>query len=111
MPHNRILCEFQDRFIDVARIYYKKTGQEPVFVPMYIAPALKQVCFGDPIRFCGEAPIREERARICTALMDEITRIACALPEHTVVPYRNIPKRLYPSNIVKEVRSHEAAGR
>lgn len=111
VPHNHILCEFQDRFIDVARICYKKTGWEPTFVPMYIAPALKQVCFGNPIRFRGEAPIREERARICTGLMDEITRMACALPEHTVVPYRNIPKRLYPSSIVKEVSFHEAAGR
>lgn len=23
-------------------------------------------------------------------------------PEHTVVPYRNIPKKLYPTNIPKE---------
>ena len=31
-----------------------------------------------------------------------ITEIAEALPEHTVVPYRNIPKKYYPSNIPKE---------
>jgi len=34
--------------------------------------------------------------------MREITEIAVSLPEHTVVPYRNIPKKLYPSNIPKE---------
>ena len=34
--------------------------------------------------------------------MNEITDIACNLPEHTVVPYRNIPKKYYPSNIPKE---------
>ncbi|MBQ1603450.1 MAG: hypothetical protein II079_06245 [Oscillospiraceae bacterium] len=27
-PHNHIVCDFQDRFIDLARIYYRKTGQE-----------------------------------------------------------------------------------
>lgn len=101
--YNHILCRFQDRFIDIARIYYKKTGVELAFVPMYIAPKLKKMYFGTPIRFCSEHSIREERQRICTHLMEEITAMACALPEHTVVPYRNIPKREYPSNIPHEV--------
>ena len=43
-----------------------------------------------------------ERSRIRDYLMQEITDIACALPEHTVVPYRNIPKKYYPSNKRKE---------
>ena len=34
--------------------------------------------------------------------MGEITNIACNLPEHIVVPYRNIPKHLYPKNTQKE---------
>lgn len=111
VPHNHILCEFQDKFVDVARIYYKKTGKELSFVPMYIAPALKKIVLGKPIRFCADRPIREERGRICNALMAEITAMACALPEHTVVPYCNIPKRLYPSNLPKEGVSHETTGR
>lgn len=101
--YNHILCQFQDRFIDIARVYYKKTGVELAFVPMYIAPELKKMYIGAPIRFCGEHSIQEERRRICTYLMEEITAMACALPEHTVVPYRNIPKREYPSNIPREV--------
>lgn len=101
--YNHILCQFQDRFIDIARVYYKKTGVELAFVPMYIAPELKKMYIGAPIRFCGEHSIQEERQRICTYLMEEITAMACALPEHTVVPYRNIPKREYPSNIPREV--------
>ena len=40
----------------------------------------------------------DERNRICTYLMDEITAIAEALPEHTVVPYRNVPRKAYPTN-------------
>ena len=104
--HNHILCEFQDRFIDVAKLYYKKTGKELLFVPLYIAPKLKSMYFGKPIRFDPDAPIAEERSRICKYLMQEITEIAVSLPEHTVIPYRNIPKKHYPSNIPKE-ESHE----
>ena len=62
----------------------------------------KKMYLGKPIRFDSAAPIKEERKRICTYLMDEITAIACSLPEHTVVPYNNIPKKLYPSNIAPE---------
>lgn len=101
--YNNILCQFQDKFIDVARIYYKKTGTELSFVPLYIAPYLKKMYIGKPIRFCSSAPIKEERERICNYLMEEITKIACSLPQHTVVPYRNVPKKLYPSNIPDEV--------
>ncbi len=108
-PHNHILCDFQDKFIDLARFYYKKTGQALAFVPMYIAPALKTAYFGEAIRFDPAAPIAEERGRICAALMEAITKIACALPEHTVVPYRNIPKSQYPSNLAKEAYAYEKA--
>ena len=101
-PHNHILSEFQDRFIDVAKMYAKKTGTEVSFVPMYIAPKLKKLYLGKPIRFRADAPIEEERRRICNVLMDEITEMAVALPEHTVVPYRNIPKKQYPSNHARE---------
>lgn len=101
--YNHILCQFQDKFIDVARIYYKKTGAELSFVPLYIAPYLKKMYIGKPIRFCASTPIKEERQRICSYLMEEITNIACSLPPHTVVPYRNVSKKFYPSNIPSEV--------
>jgi len=107
--YNHIVCDFQDKFIDVARMYHKRTGKELDFVPMYIAPKLKKMYLGKPLRFSAEAPIKDERRRICEYLMDEITHIACSLPEHTVVPYRNIPKKFYPSNIAPEERTNEEA--
>lgn len=110
-PYNHILCEFQDKFIDIARIYYKSTGKELSFVPMYIAPYLKKICLGRPVRFGADNPIRAERRRICEYLMAEITEMACGLPEHKVVSYNNVPKKCYPSNISKEVPVHEKAGR
>lgn len=102
VPHNRIICDFQDRFIDVARMYYRQTGVTPVFAPMYVAPRLHRTVIGDPVAYDPQAPLAEERRRICDALMDAITDIACGLPCHTVVPYPNIPKRLYPQNLPDE---------
>lgn len=98
VPNNHILYQFQERFVDVARLYYKRTGQELDFVPMYVAPGLHRLILGEPVRFHGGAPHDEERRRVCDELTARITAMACAQPEHTVVPYRNIPKKQYPKN-------------
>lgn len=98
VPHNHILCQFQDKFIDVAKLYYKRTGNALQFVPMYIAPMRKQMYLGEPVVFVPENGIEEERRRISEVLMARITSIACSLPEHIVVPYPNIPRKKYPSN-------------
>lgn len=102
---NHIIYDFQNRFIDIARLYYKRTGKALCFVPMYIAPRLGKMYLGEPVRFSPEAELSQERARICDTLMERITALGCTAPEHTVVPYRNIPKRDYPSN--KQEVSHE----
>ena len=82
----------------MAKLYYKKTGKEVCFVPLYLAPRLRKAYFGKPIRFDSTAPIADERKRICKALMDAITDMAVSLPEHIVVPYPNIPKKDYRTN-------------
>ena len=105
--HNNIVHEFQDKFIDLARFYYKKTGTELNFVPMYLAPKLKKAYYGKPIHFRADADIKSERKRICGELMDAITEMAVSLPEHTVIPYPNISARHYGKNIPLEVYHHE----
>lgn len=107
VPYNKILCQFQDKFVDVAKLYYKKTGIELSFIPLYVAPALKTLFLGVPIRFRADAPIEDERARICEYLMTEITKLAGSLPKHAVVPYNNIPKKQYPTNLPEEDMPHE----
>lgn len=97
-PNNPIICHFHENFVDVAKLYYKKTGKEIAFVPLYIAPALKKMYLGKPIRFCAANPIDSERKRICAHLMEQITQIAVSLPEHRVVPFLNVPKSEYPTN-------------
>lgn len=96
--YNNIVHAFHSKFVDLARFYYKKTGLALRFVPLYIAPRLKTLFYGDPIVFRPDAPIEDERERICSALMEEITRIAQAQPLHTVVPYPNVSKKLYPKS-------------
>ena len=100
--YNHILYEFQDKFVDLARFYYRKYKVELDFVPFYLAPKLKTLTFGQPIHFHHETPIDEERKRIIQEIKDQITSIAESQPLHTVIPYRNIPKHLYPKNIVSQ---------
>ncbi|MBQ6375166.1 MAG: 1-acyl-sn-glycerol-3-phosphate acyltransferase [Clostridia bacterium] len=96
--HNHILYAFQDGFVDAARLYCHRTHRPLPFVPMYNAPRLKKTVLGEPVWFDPDAPIDGERKRVCDALAAAITDLAEALPDHTVVPYRNIPRRLYPRN-------------
>ena len=97
-PHNHILYDFQDRFIDLGRMYRSRTGKDLDFVPMYMAPALGRVVFGRAVRCEAGAPVGQERLRVKRALMDAITALADALPRHRVVPYLNLPRRDYPFN-------------
>jgi len=104
VKHDHILYDFEDRFIDVARLYYKRTGKAPSFVPLYIAPTRREMHLAAPIVFDPAAPIEQERARIKQYLMQTITATAEALPRHRVVPYRNIPRKNYPYNRPEEVK-------
>lgn len=92
---NEIVNEFQEHFIDVARLYYKKYKKEISFVPMYNASKLKKVVFGKPIKYDSTIPMDEQRKIIADYLKEEITRIAKNLPVHKVVPYNNIGRRKY----------------
>ena len=97
-PYNGILWQFQEHFADLARLYYRRTGTAVCFVPMYTAPRLSSIHFGEPVRYNPEADAAEERTRICRAMQASISDLASALPQHTIVPYPNIPKKQYPLN-------------
>lgn len=103
-PYNNIINNFQDKFVDVAKLYYKRTGKAVTFTPLYIAPNLKKMFFGKPISFNPELPTEKERERVCHYLMDTITDIAIKLPPHTVIPYANISRKEYKRNIKSEAK-------
>lgn len=88
-PHNNIVNDFQDKFVDVARLYYKKYGKCLSFVPMYNAVRLKKVLFGAPIAYNPDITIEENRKVIIDYLKQEITNLALSLPPHEVVQYAN----------------------
>ena len=97
-PYNEIVNEFQDNFVDIARLYYKNTGKNLSFVPMYNAPKLKKSIFGEPIKYDHTMQADEQRKVICDYLKREITNLAKSLPVHTVVPYANVKKKEYPKS-------------
>ena len=59
-PYNQILCQFQEHFADLARLYYRRTGTAVCFVPMYTAPRLKSIHFGTPVRYCPGSGMRRK---------------------------------------------------
>ncbi len=97
-PYSNIVNQFQEGFVDIARLYYKRSGKKLLFVPMYNAPSLKKVYLGQPLRFCPENSKVQERERVSEYLMQELTALAAKLPLHTVIPYNNIAKKYYPTN-------------
>lgn len=95
---NNIVNDFQDKFVDLARLYYKKTGRCLKFVPMYNAVKLKKVIFGEAISFDPNMNIDDQRKLICDYLKREITNLAISLPKHKVIPYLNVKKKYYKYN-------------
>ena len=87
-----IINDFHNKFVDVASIFYKKTGKPITFTPMYTCPALKTNIIGEPISLDPNQPIAEERVRICNYLRSSINALAKSLPTHRVVPFNNIGK-------------------
>ena len=102
-PYDHIICRFQEKFIDVAKLCYKRTGKAVSFVPMYLAPALKTMYLGKPVVFRPEAPMEEERTRIAGELMAAVSSMAQSLPRHRVIPYKNVPKKQHPYNIAPDM--------
>ena len=60
--YNHILYHFQEGYIDLARMYQRKTGKALKLVPFYNAPKMKTISFGEAITFSPDAPIDEEKA-------------------------------------------------
>lgn len=93
--YNEIVNNFNERFVDVARFYYKNYQKQLKFVPMYYSVELRKMVFGKPIEFDSNNNMDDERKRICSYLMQEITKMAKELPRHKVVPFNNVKKSQY----------------
>lgn len=87
------ICELQPGFIDVARLYYRKTKKALKFYPVYLEKKNAVISVGKPITYDPEQPLDEQREKIAAYLRDNIDRLARALPEHQPVPF--LPERWY----------------
>lgn len=106
---NGVVWEFQEGFVQLARLYAHQAGEALRFVPMYVAPELRTVCFGKPVLLDAAAPNAEAFERVRVELMDAVTDLARSLPRHRMVPYPNLPRSRYLYNIPDAgSASHEA---
>lgn len=78
------VAEISDGFVQMANIFYKKTGKKLKFYPVYIAP--KHICVGKPTQFNPDNDIKPERRRVAEYIRDNILKLALELPEHKPIP-------------------------
>ena len=91
--YSEYVCHLQPGFIDIARLYYRKSKKALKFYPVYLEKKNAVISVGKPIVYDPEQPLDEQRERIADYLRDNIDRLARALPEHRPVPF--LPERWY----------------
>lgn len=70
------VSEFFTGFTMIGQLYYNKTGKCPLFVPLYADKHKRTITFGTPTRYDPDAPVNEEKERLCHYLRDEMLKIA-----------------------------------
>ena len=70
------VSEFFTGFTMIGQLYANKTGKCPLFVPMYTDKKKRLLTFGKPTRYNSDAPVNEEKERLCRYLRGEIMRLA-----------------------------------
>ena len=70
------VSEFFTGFTMIGQMYANKTGKCPLFVPMYANKKKRIITYGVPTRYDADAPVNEEKERLCAYLRGEILRLA-----------------------------------
>ena len=70
------VSEFFTGFTMIGQMFTNKTGDCPLFVPMYADKKKRLITYGTPTRYDAEAPVNEEKDRLCRYLRGEIMRLA-----------------------------------
>lgn len=91
--YSEYVCELQPGFIDVARLYYRKSNKAIRFYPVYLEKKNAVISVGRPIAYDPDQPLDKQRDTIASYLRDNIDRLARALPAHKPVPF--LPDRWY----------------
>jgi 1-acyl-sn-glycerol-3-phosphate acyltransferase len=72
---NDVLCHFCTGFLHMARIYYERTREAVLFLPVAVNRRLRAVRIGRPIRFDGAVPFTVEKARLKRELEHRVTEL------------------------------------
>ena len=91
--YSEYICELQTGFIDLARLYYRKTKKALKFYPVYLEKKNAVISIGKPITYDPEVPLDTQRDEIAAYLRDNIDRLGRSLPKHKPVPF--LPERWY----------------
>jgi 1-acyl-sn-glycerol-3-phosphate acyltransferase len=70
------VSDFFTGFVTIAQLFRSRTGKCCQFIPVYADKQRKRITFGTSVRYDPDAVGAEEKERICTALKNEINRIA-----------------------------------
>lgn len=79
IPFNEVMHKFDQGFIGLAPLYFKKTGRALKFIPVAIHKAAKAIKIGRPVSYNPQKNIASERERIRTALQNSITKMYSSL--------------------------------
>ena len=82
---NEYLFKFNFGFINIAKIYYEKTGKCLKFYPSYVCQDLRKVVIGEPVQYNPDLPWQKQKQDICCYLENTIKYLADKLPEHKIV--------------------------
>ncbi|MFA6866440.1 MAG: 1-acyl-sn-glycerol-3-phosphate acyltransferase [Clostridia bacterium] len=83
--YSKYVFEFQNGFVDVARLYYKNTGKELKFVPIYIYP--KTMIIGDALQYDHTKDFKEQRKELAHNLTVTVDELAKSVPNHKNLPF------------------------
>lgn len=77
----------QDGFINIGKLYYRRTGKRLYFYPMYVCKETRMISVGEPIAYDPDLEPQKQRKRIVAYLCDQIDALGRAMPEHTPIPF------------------------
>jgi len=85
--YSEYIHQLNSGFVQIAKIYYERTGKCIKFYPCYIPPGLKSFEVGEPIQYDPNIPMKEQKEIVATYLRDQLDAIARALPPFKPIPY------------------------
>lgn len=84
--YSRFVNPIDNGFVDLGAMFNKQEGLQ--FVPTYICPELKTICFGVPVRYDTALTAGQNRDALGEEILLRIDALAKSLPQHNATTYR-----------------------